>query len=262
MVGRRPNNTGKAAKLYTASRPRRVARQIAPMIKPPNAPSPQKKGLINKAKRFVEGATKDAALAPARWRMFADEGLLQALFTPEATAARQLPADAHVLDLFARAGPRGDVDRWLYVDMKSYLADNCLVKVDRMSMACSLEARVPFLDRDLVELAFRVPAELKTVGSKTKVLLKRIAAHHVPRACIERPKQCFSIPIKNWLKADFRPLMEELLAPERIRAEGIFDGGTVERLKSEHLSDRANHSHVLWALIVFQDWRRRWAVSA
>ena len=225
-------------------------------------PSPKKKGLINRAKRFVEGATKDDALAHARWRMFVDEALLQRLFTPEAAAARQLPADAHITELFARAGPRGEVDRWLYVDMKSYLADNCLVKVDRMSMACSLEARVPFLDRHLVELAFRVPAELKTVGHKTKVLLKRIAARHVPRACIDRPKQGFSIPIKNWLKADFRPLMEELLATHRVRAEGIFDVATVERLKSEHLSDRANHSHVLWALMVFQDWRRRWAVSS
>ena len=152
------------------------------------------------------------------------------------------------------------MDRGLYVDVKSYLSDNCLVKMDRMSMACSLEARVPFLDPELVELAFRMPDRLKVDGGKTKVLLKRVAARHVPRECVYRAKQGFSIPIKNWLRSEFRPLLEESLAPGRLAAEGIFDVATLGRLKEEHLDGRANHSHVLWALLVFQDWRRRWGV--
>jgi asparagine synthase (glutamine-hydrolysing) len=80
----------------------------------------------------------------------------------------------------------------------------------------------------------------------------------VPRNCIYRPKQGFSIPIKTWLKGEFRPLMDELLAPDRL--DGLFDPHTVAQLKREHLEDRANHSHVLWGLIVLQDWRRRWRV--
>jgi asparagine synthase (glutamine-hydrolysing) len=137
--------------------------------------------------------------------------------------------------------------------------DNCLVKVDRMSMACSLEARVPLLDHELVELAFRVPPKLKVNPRATKILLKRVATRHVPTWCVYRPKQGFSIPVKNWLLTEFRPLLDELLAPERLAAEGILRVPAVERLKREHLDGRANHSHVLWSLMVFQDWRRRWS---
>jgi asparagine synthase (glutamine-hydrolysing) len=222
-------------------------------------PRPAKKGLVNKAKRFVEGAEYDPALGHARWRLFVGQALRDALFTPAARAQMPSPAEGHVRALFQRAGPRSEVDRCLYVDLKSYLVDNCLVKVDRMSMACSLEARVPLLDHDLVELAFRVPAALKLRGGETKPLLKRVAARHVPRECIYRPKEGFSIPIKSWLSGEFRPLLEELLAPERLAEEGVFQVGVVERLKREHHEGRANHSHLLWGLLVFQDWRRRWS---
>jgi asparagine synthase (glutamine-hydrolysing) len=168
-------------------------------------------------------------------------------------------AGRHIRELRARSETRDDLDRSLYVDFKSYLVDNCLVKVDRMSMACSLETRVPLLDTELVELAFRVPSHLKVSGT-TKDLLKRVAVRHVPRECVYRPKEGFSIPMKRWLGTEFRPLLEELLAPSRIASEGIFQPDTVARLKTEHLGGRANHSHVLWTLLVFQDWRRRWRV--
>ena len=75
-----------------------------------------------------------------------------------------------------------------------------------------------------------------------------------------RPKEGISIPIKNWLAHEFRPLMEELLSSRRIASEGLFQVDTVERLKREHLEGRANHSHVLWSLLVFEDWRTRWGV--
>lgn len=144
--------------------------------------------------------------------------------------------------------------------MKSYLVDNCLVKTDRMSMAVSLEVRVPLLDKEVVELAFQVPSRLKLQDGRTKVLLKQVAARHVPDDCIYRPKEGFSIPIKNWLKADLRPLMEDLLDSERLRSEGIFNTGVIATLIEEHLNNKANHSHILWTLMVFQDWRKRWNV--
>jgi asparagine synthase (glutamine-hydrolysing) len=127
-----------------------------------------------------------------------------------------------------------------------------------MSMAVSLESRVPLLDKELVELAFRIPGNLKVANGKTKVLLKRIAARHVPRECVYRPKEGFSIPIKNWLKSRLRSLMEELLNLKDIRQEGLFNSYSIEKLKQEHLSGAANHSHILWSLMVFQAWRRRW----
>jgi asparagine synthase (glutamine-hydrolysing) len=225
-------------------------------------PTAAKKGLINKAKRFAEGAAFDPALGHARWRLFLGEEARRKLFV--APAYRQLtsPVGTHIEQLNAEAAALDARDRALYVDFKSYLVDNCLTKVDRMSMACSIEARVPLLDKEVVELAFRLPSSLKYTSSETKVLLKRVASRHVPRECIYRPKQGFSIPIKSWLKDEFRDLMDNYLGVRRITAGGIFDPGEVSRLTSEHLSNRANHSHILWSLLVFQQWLERWGVSA
>jgi asparagine synthase (glutamine-hydrolysing) len=221
-------------------------------------PRAAKKGLINKAKRFIEGAAQSPELEHCRWRKFLDEDTRDALFTPDALRDLQTPSDAHIVGLFERAGDRSDLDRSLYVDVKSYLSDNILTKVDRMSMAVSLEARVPYLDKDLVELAFRVPDALKVNNGKTKVMLKEIAARHVPANCVYRQKEGFSIPIKNWLGTQFRPLLDELLGSSRIGDAGLFNVATIETLKQQHLSGQANNSHLLWSLIVFEAWRDKW----
>lgn len=221
-------------------------------------PTAAKKGLVNKAKRFVEGLDHPEDLGHARWRVFGGEALRAQLFTAAALDEITTPVGAHITELQRQASGRDARDRALYVDLRSYLVDNCLVKVDRMSMACSLETRVPLLDPELVELAFRIPSSLKYSARHTKILLKRVASRHVPEDCVYRPKQGFSIPIKNWLRDEFRPLVEELLGRDRIAAEGLFEPAIVEALTREHLENRANHSHVLWSLLVFQDWRRRW----
>lgn len=231
------------------------------LIEPPVnrlRPRAAKKGLVNKAKRFIEGMALSPALEHCRWRKFIDEETRDALFTSDALHALQMPSDVHITELFERAGDRTDLDRCLYVDVKSYLSDNILTKVDRMSMAVSLEARVPYLDKDLVELAFRVPDKLKVHKQKTKVLLKEIAARHVPQNCVYRQKEGFSIPIKNWLATQFRPIMDELLDSTRIKNAGLFSPETVETLKQQHLSGYANHSHLLWSLIVFEAWQDKW----
>lgn len=221
-------------------------------------PRSAKKGLVNKTKRFVEGLEHSEDLSHARWRIFIGESLKRELFTSEALEELTTPTGSHILELFGRAGNRQDLNKSLYVDLKSYLCDNCLVKVDRMSMAVSLEARVPYLDKEMVELAFRLPESLKVANGQTKVLLKKVAARYVPRDCIYRPKEGFSIPIKTWLNAELRPLIEELLNSKEIEKEGLFQASTIERLKQEHLAGVANHSHILWALMVFQAWRKRW----
>ncbi len=225
-------------------------------------PRPEKKGPLNKLKRFVEGAELPDELGHARWRIFASDALCNELFAPDAAAALTRPRGEHITELFREAGPRSPLARSLYVDVKSYLSDNCLVKVDRMSMANSLESRVPLLDRELVELAFQVPDELKIRNGKTKVLLKRIAAQRIPERCVYRPKEGFSIPMKHWLSRQFRPLLEDLLAPNRIKSGGLFDPETVTRLRREHFSGAANHSHVLWSLLMFEAWRSRWLEAA
>jgi asparagine synthase (glutamine-hydrolysing) len=224
-------------------------------------PTSAKKGLVNKAKRFVEGARLDPAWGHARWRVFLDERVRSALLTPAARKEVRTGIGAHIVALREEAAARDDRDQALYVDFGSYLVDNCLTKVDRMSMACSIEARVPLLDKDVAELAFRLPSRLKFDGSHTKILLKRVAARHVPRECVYRAKQGFSIPIKNWLKEELRPMAEQYLAPQRLAREGLFDPSVVGRLWQEHLDNRANHSHLLWALLVFEQWRDRFGVT-
>jgi asparagine synthase (glutamine-hydrolysing) len=225
-------------------------------------PRAAKKGLINKGKRFIEGAGLSPELGHCRWRKFLDEEARDALFTTDALRDLQMPSDAHIVKLFERAGDRTDLGKSLYVDVKSYLSDNILTKVDRMSMAVSLEARVPYLDKDLVELAFRVPDKLKVHKRTTKVMLKKIAARHVPANCVYRQKEGFSIPIKNWLATQFRPLLDELLDSTRLRNAGLFNPRAIEALKQQHLAGHANHSHVLWSLIVFEAWRDKWLNGA
>jgi asparagine synthase (glutamine-hydrolysing) len=221
-------------------------------------PQASKKGLVNKLKRFVEGVEQPEPLGHARWRIFTGDGLRGELFTETVLRELSTPTGQHIEELFRRAGDRAPLNRSLYVDVKSYLADNCLVKVDRMSMAVSLEARVPLLDKDLVELAFRVPPNLKVAGGRTKVLLKQLAARRIPADCVYRPKEGFSIPIKQWLGTQFRAIMEDLLDEHTIEQQGIFNSSTIRKLKGEHLAGVANHSHVLWSLIVFHAWYRRW----
>jgi asparagine synthase (glutamine-hydrolysing) len=225
-------------------------------------PREEKKGFVNKAKRFVEGATLPASLGHARWRAFLNERERGALFTRDMLATIDADPWQHIVDLHARAAELDPVDRALYVDTKSYLVDNCLVKTDRMSMATSLEVRVPLLGKEIVELAFSLPSRLKVAERKTKILLKRLAERHVPRHCVYRGKQGFSIPIKNWLGTQFRAVMESYLDAQRLQRAGIFDATTVERLKNEHLAGYANHSHVLWSLIVFEKWRSTWLEGA
>ncbi len=221
-------------------------------------PQGAKKGLINKARRFVEGVNLPAHLAHCRWRIFTGEVRRAQLFTPD--AARQLvtPTDDHITRLFAQAGNRDPLTRCLYVDVKSYLCDNILTKVDRMSMAVSLESRVPYLDPELVALAFAIPPELKVTGSTTKVLLKKVAARHIPAACVYRPKEGFSIPIKHWLTTSLRPLMEDLLAEKSIREQGLFNWQAIDTMKRDHLQGKENNSHQLWSLMMFQAWTRKW----
>ena len=225
-------------------------------------PRPAKKGLINKSKRFIEGMDHLQQLSHARWRLFATETFLGKLFTPSVQSQREKPIARHILNLFDQVDWLSPMNQCLYVDFKSYLAENIFTKVDRMSMAVSLEARVPFLDMDLVQLAFQVPDHLKVDNQTTKVLLKRLAARYIPKECVYRPKEGFSIPIKHWLKTRFRPLLEEYLDDNKIEAQGIFQEETVSRLKKEHLEGEANHSHLLWSLIVFHAWYDRWFVAA
>ncbi len=223
-------------------------------------PTEAKKGLVNKVRRFVEGAQLSPSLGHARWRLFANQAVQTGLLTAQTRSQFRFDINGHIESLALAAAARDPRDQTLYVDVASYMVDNCLPKVDRMSMACSIEARVPLLDREVVEMAFRLPPRFKFGGGKTKTLLKSVAARHVPHECIYRTKQGFSIPIKNWLRGEFAPLVDHYLSETRLREAGLFEPSAVARLRAEHWNNKANHSHLLWALLVFEQWRERWNV--
>jgi len=159
---------------------------------------------------------------------------------------------------YASAPTTDPLERLIYVYAKCYLQDDILVKVDRASMATSLEVRAPFLDVELVEFLGRVPPHLKLRGSKTKYLLKRAMADVLPPGIADRAKKGFGIPVAAWFKKELRDALQDELSPDRIRRQGIFDPETVQQLISEHLSGRRDNRKPLWTLFVFQLWHRRW----
>lgn len=149
-------------------------------------------------------------------------------------------------------------NRLLFADLHLYLADDLLTKVDRASMAVSLEARVPFLDHQVVELMARVPPELKLRGMTTKHLLKQATRHLLPADIRLRPKKGFGIPVADWLKGPLRPWLEDLVRPEEVARDGLFRPEGVRRLVDEHMAGRADHRKLLWTLAQFLQWRRAW----
>ncbi|HIC55875.1 MAG TPA: asparagine synthase (glutamine-hydrolyzing) [Acidobacteria bacterium] len=218
--------------------------------------SERKKGLLNKVKRFVQGiADEPEDIAHYRWMAFLPVAAKQALYTPELqTSLFQSDVYRPIRESLGSAGTDDLLHRQLYADLCVYLADDILVKVDRMSMATSLETRAPFLDVNLMELAYSIPSELKIRNGERKYILKQALRDVLPTGILRRPKEGFSIPMKNWLRGDLAPIMRDLLAPERIGQRGWFSPVAVTRLIDSHLSGRDNHAHVLFSLMVLERW--------
>ncbi|MGH9447953.1 MAG: asparagine synthetase B family protein, partial [Terriglobia bacterium] len=147
----------------------------------------------------------------------------------------------------------------LYLDFCLYLADDLLVKVDRASMACSLEVRTPFLDHRLIEFVAGLPVSLKVRHFQLKYLLKKAVEPWLPREIVYRQKRGFSVPIASWLRQDLRPVLEKMLSENRLKREGFFNPGVVRRLIDEHRCGKADHRKTLWTLLMFELWHEHWA---
>ena len=150
------------------------------------------------------------------------------------------------------------LSRLMRVDQKTYLPDAMLTKVDRASMANSLEVRVPLLDHRVVEFSAVLPESLKYRNGTGKYLLKKLLSRYLPTNLFERPKMGFGVPIDRWLRFELKDLLLDYLSAERLKREGLFDAEQVEKKVKEHLSGQLNHQYRLWSLLMWQMWRERW----
>ena len=150
------------------------------------------------------------------------------------------------------------LNRLLYDDIKLYLEGDILYKVDRASMAASLEVRVPFLNREMVRFAAELPLELKLHRLTTKYLLKKSMQGVLPRDIINRPKKGFNMPVAHWLASELRDLVLDMLSEARITRQGFFNYPYVQRLLDEHFTHRRDNRKLLWTLLIFQMWYARY----
>lgn len=153
----------------------------------------------------------------------------------------------------------GPLDRILQGDVRSYLLDDILVKVDRASMANSLEARAPLLDHHLAEFAARLPEDCKLRGNTSKYLLKRVAEKYLPAELVHKKKRGFAIPLAHWLRTDLAELLLDTVNSRTFADRNIFNARAAQKLANDHVSGARNNSETLWALLVFEKWAQRYA---
>ena len=248
---------------YYGRLPRSLRQAVLPRFTGWLPPQPAKKGFINKVKRMVEGGALDRSLQHTRWMMFLHASEKAELYRAEMRDALVQDASAEYFGRYFESAAQFDLlAQQQYVDIKSYLADDILTKVDRMSMAVSIEARVPLLDYRIVEFAMNLPPQMKLNGTRTKSILREAVKGLVPEAVLEKPKQGFSIPMKQWLRSSLKPMMLDLLSVPSLQKHGYFDPVVVSKWVDEHLDGRANHSHRLWALMIFELWYQDQLVGA
>jgi asparagine synthase (glutamine-hydrolysing) len=215
-----------------------------------------------KALRFITGAKYDPVTRHHVWfGSFTPEEHEQ-LLTPDALQASDGDVYREARHMFAECDADDIVERMQNLDTRLYLAEDILTKVDRASMAVSLEVRAPFLDRRVAEYAASLPAQYKLRGRKTKYILKRAVADLLPPFVTRRSKKGFGVPVAEWLKGKLRPLARDLLSTERVRRAGVFNPEYITRLQDEHERGIANHRKLLWTLLMFELWHESFIETA
>ncbi|HSK43928.1 MAG TPA: asparagine synthase (glutamine-hydrolyzing), partial [Candidatus Binatia bacterium] len=206
-----------------------------------------------KLKRFLQGSLLSPEMAHVFWNGTFTEVEKRRFFR----FADSDPMDSVLQNMSDRAG----LQRYLEFDQRYYLADDILYKVDRMSMAHSLEARPPFLDPRIVDFSARLPECFKLKGSQSKHVLRQLMQDKLPPNVLRRPKIGFDIPVHDWFRSVLRPMLLDTLSEDAVRATGLFNWTAVEQLLNDHLERKANLGYHLWGLMVLLLWMKQWNVG-
>jgi asparagine synthase (glutamine-hydrolysing) len=210
-----------------------------------------------RARRFLSALRLSPGARYAAWIGIFDPALKRATLAPDFLAlARSSKADSMLADPVNARNGTPLLNTLLSLDLRTYLPNDLLVKVDIVSMANSLETRSPFLDYRLVEWAATLPTELKRRGQISKYLLKRAFADILPQNIVGRPKAGFGVPVADWLRGDLRPMLEELLLTDRFRKRGYFNQVAVYDMVSQHTQGRADWWQPLWSLMMLELWHQ------
>lgn len=207
-----------------------------------------------KAKRFVRASKYD--LVTRHHSYFGSFSIdeQQNVLSKNVLAETSDDIYADAKNLLKITDAKNEIEQMQFLDINFYMAEDILTKVDRASMAVSLEVRAPFLDPRIAQFAASIPLEYKLKGSKGKYILKKAVENLLPKEILQRPKKGFGIPIAEWLKGRLNPLMHEMLDAKRLKDQGLFDENFVQKLIKEHESNTASHHKQLWTLLVFQLW--------
>jgi asparagine synthase (glutamine-hydrolysing) len=219
--------------------------------------SDRKLSLEFRLKRFLGGQDLPTAQAHLWWRIVLTESEKWELYSEgvrERLHPEPLPAVRHFVDVYERSTAEDELNRLLEIDSSVFLPNDLMVKNDRMSMAHSLEARVPFTDLELVGFLAKVPPRFKLRGLRKKYLMRRALADLLPRSILNKKKVGLEMPYSRWLKHELRDLLWTHLDQERLEATGLFRPEPVRRLIEEHLASRRDNGRALWGLLNFMVW--------
>lgn len=248
-------HTYKADKLarYYRQLPRSLIAEVAPRLLKFLPASHKRASLDFKARRFIENALHDPARSHYLWRVVFRENHKAALLHPELFAELFDSYETHEPHYLA-GGQFDPLTRFQYTDANVYLTGDVLTKADRLSMAHSLEVRVPLLSTPLIEFAFSLPGRLKMPGYQTKRLLRRAMADRLPARITAGRKRGFNAPLPRWLTGTFRPLVDEYLSEDTLRRQGYLQPEEVDRWVQRHMNRTGEHSREIWSLLMFSLW--------
>jgi asparagine synthase (glutamine-hydrolysing) len=207
-----------------------------------------------KAKRFVRASNYDLVTRHHSWFGSFSIDEQEKLLSKDVLAQTSNEIYRDAKELLKICDTENEIEQMQFLDMNFYMAEDILTKVDRASMAVSLEVRAPFLDPRIAEFAASLPLEYKLRRRSGKYILKKAIEPFLPREILQRPKKGFGIPIAKWLKGRLNPLMHDLLNTKRLKEQGLFEADFVQKLIREHETNVASHHKQLWTLLVFQLW--------